>query len=82
MISPITRNGCTLCPAPAPPSVTDSLMECPHIRSMFNSTKNVKRRIHTFLFWKRMLGLAFPVLDIMLRDCVWKNLESCVHGIK
>jgi hypothetical protein len=55
---------------------------CNHMRSKFNSTGNLKRRVHTLLFWKTKLGAHFPVVDGMLRDSVWKNLNSCEYGIK
>ncbi len=55
---------------------------CSHAKSKFNSTHNSKRRVHTLLFWKHMLGPEFPVPDSLLQDSVWKNLESCSHGIK
>ena len=55
---------------------------CTHLKTKFNSTANSKRRVQTLLFWKRWLGVSFPVTDSMLRDYVWKNLESCDYGIK
>ena len=55
---------------------------CEHPKNRFNSTNNSKRRVHTMLFWKRRLGISFPVTDTMLRDGVWRNLESCKFGIK
>lgn len=56
--------------------------QCSHLRSKFNSTGNLKRRVHVMLFWKRKLGAGFPVVDAMLRDRVWRNLDSCEYGIK
>lgn len=55
---------------------------CTHAKSKFNSTHNSKRRVHTLLFWKHMLGVHFPVPDALLQDAVWKNLDSCACGIK
>ena len=87
-VSPITRSGCTACHPELAGSDSEEKNapvangDCAHIKSMFNSTKNIKRRVHTFLYWKRMLGLQFPVMDAMLRDCVWKNLQSCEYGIR
>eukprot|EP00047_Mylnosiga_fluctuans_P003726 m.230610 g.230610 ORF g.230610 m.230610 type:complete len:392 (-) comp12088_c0_seq1:204-1379(-) len=63
-------------------STTKKRTVCNHMRSKFNSTGNLKRRVHTLLFWKTMLGTQFPVVDNMLRDIVWKNLNSCEYGIK
>eukprot|EP00047_Mylnosiga_fluctuans_P022579 m.122698 g.122698 ORF g.122698 m.122698 type:complete len:687 (+) comp9312_c1_seq1:266-2326(+) len=92
IISPITRNGCMACHpgiAGAPDGEDDTTSaaqagggECTHMKSMFNSTKNIKRRVHTLLFWKRHLGLHFPITDPMLKDNVWKSLSSCDLGIK
>eukprot|EP00047_Mylnosiga_fluctuans_P003571 m.229811 g.229811 ORF g.229811 m.229811 type:complete len:518 (-) comp11958_c0_seq1:205-1758(-) len=55
---------------------------CPHYKTKFNSTCNSKRRVQTMLFWKRMLGVSFPITDEMLRDDAWRSLESCEFGIK
>lgn len=55
---------------------------CSHFKTKFNSTNNSKRRVQTMLFWKRHLGISFPITDEMLRDEAWKNLESCDYGIK
>jgi len=55
---------------------------CNHAKSKFNSTHNSKRRVHTLLFWKHMLGVHFPIPDSLLQDAVWKNLDSCACGIK
>lgn len=55
---------------------------CDHISSKFNSTVNLKRRVHMLLFWKFYLGAHFPVLDEMLKDNVWRSLEACDFGIK
>ena len=60
----------------------DKQQRCDHLRSKFNSTGNLKRRVHTLLFWKIKLGAEFPVVDAMLRDSVWRNLDSCDYGIK
>lgn len=56
--------------------------DCSHVKSRFNSTDNSKRRVSTHLFWKRLLGVSFPVTDAMLQQHVWKKLPSCEFGIK
>ena len=56
--------------------------ECTHYRTKFNSTCNSKRRVQTMLFWKLRLGTAFPITDDMLRDQIWRNLDSCDYGLK
>ncbi len=82
LICPNTRRGCTECGEKKLGTKCAIDRDCPHMRSLFNSTKNLKRRVHTFLFWKRMLGISFPVTDCMLEENAWKSLESCTYGIK
>lgn len=77
MLSPIRGSVCGVC---GPLTKMESL--CPHVRCKFNSTKNSKRHVHTYLFWRRYLGFDFPVSDAMLQEPVWKSLEPCASGIK
>ena len=76
MFAPVADGRCSVCG----PGLVGPL--CSHARAKFNSTPNSKRRVHTMLFWRRLLGPAFPVSDAMLQDAVWRQLGSCDHGIK
>eukprot|EP00048_Salpingoeca_helianthica_P005364 m.86969 g.86969 ORF g.86969 m.86969 type:complete len:279 (-) comp13574_c0_seq1:30-866(-) len=82
LMCPVGMDECSLCGPRAAPHTADSRSFCTHARSRFSSTSRIKRRVHVLLFWKHMLGAEFPVVDSMLRDVVWRHLDSCEYGVR
>lgn len=82
MLAIVRGSNCRVCGSLQRSAKAAAAGGCTHARMKFNSTKNSKRHVHTFLFWKRWLGFVFPISDAMLQEPVWKSLVSCGSGIK
>eukprot|EP00053_Salpingoeca_punica_P015704 m.145195 g.145195 ORF g.145195 m.145195 type:complete len:821 (+) comp16779_c0_seq2:201-2663(+) len=53
--------------------------ECPHPKRLFNATRDSKRRLSTYLWWKLWAGPGFPLSDELLQ--LWRRFLSCEFGI-
>ncbi len=64
------------------PACSNSRKHCIHRVNRFQSTRNSKRHIHSYLFYKLHRGMHALVRDEAIRD-LWKWLENtCPHGMK